>query len=197
MQTHRARLIVALILVALLAAVIAGFVSSARASERHIADQRSEIERRLQAGTSRIEFHPPTKDLVRELLKSDEGREQLAALDARREDFAFDPVRRNVYWVAPEVTAGAEPKHGVNSVGEVMSGHSGFPSHIQLRAIRCEGAQLLIDLETLQDYRKPKLLGGVWPPEPGRRYEAVAELATLKQGYFQMESVSEYRPLER
>ena len=197
MQTQRARLAVAFVIAAILAVVIAAFVSNARASERRISDQLSEIERRMQDGTTRSESSPMTKELVKELLESDMGREQLAGLDARRQDFAFDPVRGNVYWVAPEPPLGPRTKHGVNSVGKEMSGHSGFPSHIELRGVRCEGAQLLIELETLEDYRHPKALEGVWPPEPGRRYEAVVELATLKHGYFEMDRVVEYRPLAR
>lgn len=197
MQKHRNLVLVALVLAALLAAAVAAFVSSARASDRRIAERAVEIERRLQDGTSRIELNPSTKSLVRELLESDAGREQLAALDARRKDFAFDPVRGNAYWVEPELPMDPDVKYGISSVGRKMTGHSGFPSHIRLLGVRCDGAQLLLELETLEDYRHPKFLDGVWPAEPGCLYEGVAELSSLDRGYVASKNFSEYRPLER
>jgi hypothetical protein len=197
MHKHRIRLAVAFVLAALLAVVIAAFVMSARDSSQRIGGLLSELELRFKDGTVRSAVTPPTETLIKQLLGSETGREQLVLLDARRDDFAFDAVRGYAYWVAPEPRSGAELKYGINSVGEHMTGHYGVSHQVRLHGVRCEGAQLLFELETLESYRKPRLLKGVWPAEPGRRYEAVVELASLGRGYVTTENFSECRPLER
>lgn len=197
MQTHRARLAVAFVLAALLAVVVAAFVSSARASNQRIDGLLSEIELRFKDGTVSTAVTPPTTTLVKQLLGSEAGREKLVELDARRDDIAFDSVRGFVYWVAPETPAGAGLKYGIHSVGDKLGGHCGIGYPVRLHGVRCEGAQLLFELETLESYRKPKFSKGAWPDEAGRRYEAVVELASLDRGYVTTEKFSECRPLER
>lgn len=197
MHKHRIRLAVAFVLAALLAVVIAAFVMSARDSSRRIGGLLSELELRFKDGTVSTAVAPPTKTLIKQLLSSETGREQLAELDARRDDFAFDLERGYVYWVAPEALSGAGRTYGINSVGKDMNGHYGVSYPLRMLGVRCEEAHLLIELETLESYRRPKFAKGVWPAEPGRRYEAVVELASLDRGYVTTENFSECRPLER
>lgn len=197
MQTHRARLAVAFVLAALLAVVVAAFVMSARTSSQRIGGLLSELELRFKDGTLRTASTPPTTTLVKQLLDSEAGRERLAELDARRDDLAFDSAHGYVYWVAPESGPGAGPKYGIHSVGKELGGHCGIGYQVRLHGVRCDGARLLFELETLEDYRKPRLSKGVWPDEAGRRYEAVVELASLDRGYVTTDHFSECRPLGR
>jgi hypothetical protein len=197
MHKHRIRLAVAFVLAALLAVVIAAFVMSARDSNQRIGGLLSDLELRFKDGTVSTAVAPPTKVLIRDLLGSDEGREQLVLLDARRDDFAFDLERGYAYWVAPEPRIGPDLEYGINTAGKNMNGHYRVSCQVRLHGVRCEGAQLLIELETLESYRKPRLSKGVWPAEPSRRYEAVVELASLDRGYVTTDNFSECRPLER
>lgn len=197
MITHRARLAVAFVLAALLAVVVAAFVMSAHTSSRRIGGLFSELESRFKDGTLKTAGTPTTEKLIQQLLDSEVGREQLVELDSRRDDFAFDSARGYVYWVAPEAGSGAELEYGITSVGKALGGHFGVSNQIRLHGVRCEGAQLLFELETLESYRKPRSLKGAWPAEPGRRHEAVVELASLERGYVTTDHFSECRPLER
>ncbi|MCY3003090.1 MAG: hypothetical protein NTV21_14905 [Planctomycetota bacterium] len=177
--------------------MVAAFVMSARGSGRRIGGLFSELELRFKDGTVSTALTPTTTTLVKQLLDSETGRERLVELDARRDDFAFDSARGYVYWVAPESGIGADPKYGIHSVGRELGGHCGIGYPIRLHGVRCDGTRLLFELETLESYRKPTSLKGVWPAEPGRRYEAVVELASLDRGYVTTKNFSECRPLER